>query len=241
MPRKITVIMPYYENRGMLKQQLRHYDGLSSAFRDNISVIIVDDGSPQAVARVGGWDPVRPWLRIFRIDVDIRWNQDAARNIGVKEAQTDWVILTDIDHIVSAEALYATIHGTMQRGAAYRFTRVTALDLKGTVEPYKPHPNSFFLEKTTFEATGGYDERFAGHYGTDADFVERLERSAPLLRLKEPLIRYPRDLIADASTTTYARKTEEDGVNIRRIKAERKALGDWRPLRYVNPWRQTYP
>jgi hypothetical protein len=241
MPRKITVIMPYYENRGMLRQQLRHYDGLSSAFRDNIAVIIVDDGSQQAVARVGGWDGARPWLRIFRIDEDIRWNQDAARNIGVSEAQTDWVILTDIDHIVSAEALYATIHGTMQRGAAYRFTRVTALDLNGTVEPYKPHPNSFFMERETFDKAGGYDERMAGWYGSDADFVERLAKSAPLLCLKEPLIRYPREVIADASTTTYLRKTEEDRLNIRRVKAERKALGEWRPLRYTNPWRQVYP
>lgn len=240
MPRKITVILPYYCNPTMLFHQFHHFAGLEDPIRSQVELIVVDDGSPNPLPPLAT-NKARFALRIFRIDEDIRWNQDAARNIGVKEAQTDWIILTDMDHIVSAEALYVATHKTLQRGAAYRFRRQTALDRNGATEPYKPHPNSFLMERETFEKAGGYDERFAGYYGTDADFVERLKMVAPLLQLKEPLIRYPGEVIADARTTAYERKTEADSINIRRIKKERSALGDWRPLRYRNPYRQVFP
>jgi hypothetical protein len=37
---------------------------------------------------------------------DIAWNQDACRNLAVSLARTEWVLLTDMDH-VPTEALLA--------------------------------------------------------------------------------------------------------------------------------------
>jgi hypothetical protein len=42
-------------------------------------------------------------LQIYRIMVDVRWNQDAARNIGAAHAENNWLVLTDIDHMVPEE------------------------------------------------------------------------------------------------------------------------------------------
>ena len=88
-----------------------------------------------------------------------------------------------------------------------------------------------------------YDERFAGHYGTDAEFRDRAVRAAgePVM-LPVPIYRVPRSTIADASTTTYVRKgAPEDVGAIARIKATRAEDPQWKPLQFRNPYRQIYP
>jgi hypothetical protein len=88
-----------------------------------------------------------------------------------------------------------------------------------------------------FDAIGGYDERFSGFYGTDADFRERVHATArEVVMLAAPLIRYPRTVIADASTVSYGRKEEQDRANVPRIRAERAADADPRPRRLTFPW-----
>jgi hypothetical protein len=68
------------------------------------------------------------------------------------------------------------------------------------------------------------------------------EQTKPLMlggqvvMLPFPLIRYPREVIPDASTTTYGRKEPQDGANVPRIRAERALVKDWRPLRVTFPW-----
>jgi hypothetical protein len=54
--------------------------------------------------------------------------------------------------------------------------------------------------------------RFAGYYGTDGDFKERVSWPMPakIKMFKEHIIRVPRTVLADASTTTYLRKQPED-------------------------------
>jgi len=161
--------------------------------------------------------------------VDIRWNQDACRNLGVDKAHTEWVLLTDMDHLVTVGLLQRVMYSTCDPKIAYRFSRVSAPNM----EPYKLHPNSWFLTRKLYKRVGGYDERFAGYYGTDGDFRDRLDAKAALVQLKEYLIRVPREVIADASTTVYERKTDWDGDNIKRLKMER---GKHPPIRQNFPY-----
>jgi len=222
-----TLVLAYYENADMLKVQYAAVRALPDRLRDLLGVVVVDDGSPTkpAVAEDLGGVP----LQIYRIRKDIRWNQDACRNIGVRHAETNWVLLTDMDH-VPTEKLWAHV---LLRGwdqhVAYTFGRVSAPDMT----PYKPHPNSWLMSRWLYEEVGGYDERFAGLYGTDGDFRDRLATKATAIkRVKADLIRYPRTLVPDASTTTYLRKQPEDLPGIARVRRERAALEDQRPLRY---------
>lgn len=233
--RDLTIVCPYYRNRGMLAEQYRHFSSLPSEFRERLRLIIVDDCSPEPamMARIGFA------LSIFRIEVDVRWNQDAARNIGMKHARTDWCVMIDIDHLISWEALHTMIFGYAEPGAVYRFRRKNSKGDGG--KEYKPHPNTWFLERSMFERAGGYDERFAGWYGTDADFAERLIVAAngQVRWIEAPIVRYSRDVIPDASTPLeFGRKSDLDRENIRRIKAERMLQVPWKPLRYQFPYHQ---
>lgn len=231
-----TLVMPYYLNAGMLTKQFEGIASLPARLRDLMAVTIVDDGSPHSPARMPEFE-VGCSVQIWRIDVDVRWNQDAARNIGAVHAETNWILLTDIDHIVPRKTWEHILLRDWDPQCSYRFGRVSAPAL----DPYKFHPNSWFMTKRKYEEAGGYDERFAGYYGTDADFRDRVEGTGPIIQLKEVLIRVPRQVIPDASTTTYLRKQPEDTKAIRRIKAERNAEENWQTKTLSFPFHRVHP
>lgn len=214
-----TLVMAYYENAGMLAEHSRAWAKLPDDIAENLNVIVVDDGSPTAPAEAAaksshssGWAGVASF-QIWRMGVDVRWNQDACRNVGVREAPTPWVLLTDMDHLVPEATWRRLMLGKLKKRRVYRFGRVTAPEMT----PYKYHPNSWALTRDLYWQAGGYDETLAGNYGTDGDFLNRIRRTADIEDLSEVLIRYPRELIPDASTTTLERKRPADKENVNRL------------------------
>jgi len=55
------------------------------------------------------------------------------------------------------------------------------------------------------------------------------------------MIRVPRGVIPDASTTTYTRKEKYDKRAVHRILAEREHVVRWRPLRLSFPYARLLP
>lgn len=232
-----TLVMAYYENPLMLLAQMKRWYELPQDIRANLHVIVVDDGSPAHPAAeecVGVYQLRTANLasfQLWRMGVDVRWNQDACRNVGVRQAKTPWVLLTDMDHVVPASTWYRLMTGKLKKSRVYRFGRVSMPDLS----PYKPHPNSWALTRALYWQIGGYDEALAGNYGTDGDFLVRTRREADLVELPEVLIRYPREVIPDASTTTLERKRQVDKENINRICRARADDPSWKPLHFSFP------
>lgn len=233
--RALTLILPYYLNGGMLEEHQRAWASFAPELRSCLHVIVVDDGSPTdpASAHVRPVDGLGSF-RLFRCTVDVRWNWLFCRNLGVSKATTDWVLLTDIDHLLLEETLrYLVESDDLDPACVYRTSRVDAPDLT----PYKPHPNTWVMTRQMFDRIGGYDERFSGFYGSDAEFRERVHASSKaVVMLSQALVRYPREVIPDASTTTYGRKEPQDKSGVRRIREERNKLGRWEPLRVTFPY-----
>jgi hypothetical protein len=231
----ITICLPFYMNAGMLKEQCRRFRALPDEMKAGLHLIVVDDGSPSGRAE---HEDIGFPFELYRMLVDIRWNQDACRNLAVSKATTDWVLLTDMDHIAPAETLAALVNTKHDPGRTYRFARMTLMrqdeDGQDWLEPYKPHPNSWFMTRERYWAIGGYDERLAGLYGTDADFRNRVVAGCGrVIDLPEYLIRVPRDTIPDASTTTYGRKEPQD-LRLKALLRERAP--NWRPEHFRFPW-----
>lgn len=229
--RDITVILAFYRNAGMLAEQYATFRALPREMKARLHLIVVDDGSPE---------PAQPpadlgmAFELYRIGIDVRWNQDACRNIGAHHAKTEWMLLTDIDHLIPEKTLERVLTIKLDTRQVYKFSRVSAPDLV----PYKAHPNSWLMTREMYDRIGGYDERFAGFYGTDADFRNRVAAEAEIVVLGQPLIRVPREVVPDASTTTYERKTPEDKAAIPRIRAARAAEKDPRPKRLTFPYQR---
>lgn len=229
--RSVAFCLPYYMNQGMLDRQIQCIAALPRGLRDLMEMIVVDDGSPDK-PKPAFRSPGCP-LRVFRIAKDVKWNQDAARNIAAFEAKSKWLLLTDIDHLVPHNTWQLLSEKKLNKDYVYKFALRKTLDRDGakpSISEYKPHPNSWIMTRGMYWKIGGYDERFAGNYGTDGDFRDNVLRHSSIEQLQLPIWRVPRTTIADASTTTLQRKVLEEGQEIRRIKNERETDPDWRPL-----------
>jgi hypothetical protein len=124
---------------------------------------------------------------------------------------------------------------TLREDTVYRFSRVSAPDMA----TYKPHPNSWLLTKALFDRVGGYDETYCvGLYGIDFDIRDRLARKAEIVTLKHPLIRVPREVVPDASTTTLPRKEGAGREELQRIKRAIAADPDHKPRRLTFAYSQ---
>lgn len=232
----ITICMAYYINKGMLEAQYTNLANQSQDIKDHLRYIVVDDCSPTDPATPPKEDIGVP-VEIYRAREDIPWNQDWARNLAVLRAKTRFVLLTDMDHVPSTKLLRKIVECELNSDYVYTFRRVSAPDKSA----YKPHPNSWLMTVAMYDAIGGYDERYRGCYGTDGMFKERVRQTAKkVCEFKEALIRYPREVIPDASTTTLTRKSEHNEAIRRDLHAQVRRSRDPRPHRFLMKWDRVY-
>jgi hypothetical protein len=243
--RDLTFVCAYFENPGMLQEQQRVWAAYPAKLQRHLHVIVVDDASPQAPARNVFTPCGLASQRLYRAGVHRRWDWLFCRNLGADQATTEWLLLTDIDHVLPAETLQRLLSGPLDPRLAYRFARVDAPRrwpyALAECTPYKRHNDSWLLTRALFhdDRVGGYDERLSGCYGSSSDFTGRLVTATKDLLLKEPLIRYPREILPDASTSplVYTRKGDaENDRDLSQRKIDRAQDKRWRPRRLTIPW-----
>jgi hypothetical protein len=235
-------------NLGMLAEQVKIWATYAPELRRRLHVVVVDDCSPDdqrpTAASIAGHTVAS--VRLYQLLQKIRWNWLAARNLGAKEAKTDWLLMTDMDHVVPERTLRRILDGPLDEWTAYRFKRVTVEHPwpynTDSLPEYKAHNDSWLLTRRLFfhPLVGGYDERLSGCYGTSGEFTDRLTAVAQArVQLPEYLVRYPRDVIPDASTLpeVYTRKNDPvNDLDLAKRKAKRDRIPDWRPVHGLTPW-----
>jgi len=239
--RPITLVLPHFQNLGMWAEQQRVIAEYPDAIKAHLHVVLVDDCSPKGhrpgpkSVTVDGLAS----LRIYRLLQKKRWNWIACRNLGAKVARTDWLFLTDIDHVVPAATWTRLMAGEVSPASAYKFRRVTTTTVwpyDVTAQPaYKPHNDTWCLTRRLFFSppVGGYDERLSGCYGTSGEFTDRVRSAASVVFLPDVIVRYPREIVADASTppSVYTRKNDPtNDEDLARRKAARAQSPGWKPL-----------
>lgn len=224
----LSLVMPFYMNRGILAAHYETWASYPDALKASIEAVIVDDGSPDGEDALGVPRPDGlPSVRIYKVREDRPWHQHAARNLGAFEAAAPWLLITDMDHVLPADMLEPMIC-LCNYDVVTTFGRVDAPDGRPTMKNGQrhPHPNTFLMSKDRFWRIGGYDEDLVG-YGTDGFFRTRVAASGVPVshRCDITLVRYPREVIADASTRTLPRKDGRpaDQRVRNRIIAEQKA------------------
>lgn len=243
-----TLIVPYYRNMAMLDRQVIEWEQYSP----KINIIVVDDGSPEPalpIIQKRASTELLKRVRLYRITVDIPWNREGARNLGATEADSDWIVHIDIDHILPAPAAAALREFKPKNGTWYRFPRWRQgkadetrrkddLPADAVYGRIKPHIDSYLVMKENYWQAGGYDEDYAGCLGGGSEFLRRLERTCgPPKQLADNmhLHVYTRDKIKDASDWSLSRDTAQ-GKRITKDKdgASRGQSKPVNPLRF--PW-----
>jgi len=196
-----TLVYTYYNNPNMLAWQIANWRAYTVPFK----LIIVDDGS-QRFPLASVWQDCGLDARLFCVDKDIPWNQDGARNLAMKHCETEWALLTDMDHVLSPTDAVTIATMSMDTGHYYTPRRV---DMEGA--EVKRHPNSFLIECDTFWKTGGYDEDFCGWYSGDILFKRNRDSVATEVKTDAfDLIVCHESRIFDANTKLGRKGSEFD-------------------------------
>lgn len=199
----ITIVMPYYENGGMLERHLSEWYRYDTMVKENMRAVIVDDGSERDRAA----DHMRSVgfpVELYRIKQNIPWNVPGARNLGMQQA-SGWCLLTDIDHLLTAEE--AVKLGAFARELVPGVAYVPARRWADGRELHR-HPNTYLLQQTTYWATGGTDEDFSGWWGAGESSFRKALTAVAAVRESDrfTLAHFGRDDIADASTREWGRR-----------------------------------
>jgi hypothetical protein len=213
--RALTLILPYYRSPEMLRVQ-RHE---IAQYPDGLHVIVIDDCSPEPASEI-----VTPSDRIglYRIHDDIPWNRNGARNLGAHVATTEWILQTDIDHVLPADAAAALLALDLDAQHWYRFPRyrVGPADETRRKDPIgdgvdygriREHIDSYMITRDLYWRTNGYNEDFSGCFGGGSAFLKRLAgmASVQLLELPVRLHVHTRHSVPDASVTALVRDRTE--------------------------------
>lgn len=225
---KLTFVYSYFDNPQMYLRQVKEWEAYPEEIKAQLEIIVTDDCSSVSPLRDIKEVPNGIAFRRFELTRKVPWNWLACRNLGAKKAQAPWVLLTDMDHMVSVKSITKLLGtsgtlGTLNPKYVYLFTRVDAPDNK----KYKPHNDSFLMAKKLFWKTGGYDEELSGHYGTSGRFrIRAFDTAKGHYRLPIPLTRFPREVIEDANTTVFVRKGKgRDPKALQRIEQKKKDEG----------------
>jgi hypothetical protein len=243
----LSIVMPYYINPSMLALQYAGWAAWPDSLKQRVEIVIVDDGSPEAPALDVERPAGLPALSIYRVTEDRPWHQHAARNLGAHVAGAQWLLLTDMDHVLSETAAQALVKriGRLDEAMVYTLARIEAdsgLPTIGTSGKPKPHPNSFVMTKDLYWRIGGYDEDYCGIYGTDGLFKTRAFNIAQRGHLKHvPLTRYWRDIVPDASTTTLPRKEGRESGAKAVVARAKWARGEEHAVKVLQfPWERVF-
>lgn len=177
---KVSIVIAVLESREVLRRQARYFQGL--ALPKDTEIIILDDGSKPALEV-----DVTPENFSLIPTNDFRpWSQPCARNFGAEHAKGEYVLMTDIDHILSREAIEAVRNFDGDKMCFPRHWAI--LDDNGRIcqetevlfeygldkDLYEQrglhgghHANTFAMKRSIYLELGGYDEKFCGKYGGD--------------------------------------------------------------------------
>lgn len=163
MSTRFTIGSTYYNNPKNLEEFLK----IHQPYADEI--IIVDDGSDDPITN---YIQPLPNLRIFRVTKDYGFNSHGCRNLIMKQARNDWVILMDLDRkFLEPDIGFANIQREkLNPRVRYRFV----MHVKPGMGIH-PSVNDFLIHKNHFFSVGGYDEEIIGQRWGDREMFDSLK------------------------------------------------------------------
>lgn len=241
-PPAFSLVMPFHNNPRMLGSHYATLAVLPPSIQRGLEVVICDDASNEDErAKPPPLGMIEAPVSIFRIPPPhIPWSHRCATNIAAHESRGNWLLVTDIDHLVPLETWTYLMdrerRPMLRTDRAYTFKR---RNLDGS--PYKFHPDSWLFHRSLWDQIGGYDTRYRGHYGQNYAFIERVQHHATIEGLPVPLVRVTRDDIPDASERTLTRKSAETKSAVSALRRQYVADGSFYAHQPLVPYERVTP
>lgn len=187
---KLSIIISVYNSHEILRRQFLHWERIG--IPDDVEILIMDDESNPPLEYKGDLK-----LKVIKVGNPRVNDSDGifydgrvsiARNLGAKLAQGEFLLMTDIDYIITKENIEAgrnlkfdkcgfrrelgviledgTVTQDMDVLKSYGLVEDRAI-VKGVRLP--PHTNNFVMRKSVYLEIGGYRENLQGAYPSRGD------------------------------------------------------------------------
>ena len=171
----ITVNLSFYNQNDVLVKHVLGWKSWSKELKEKFSFCIIDDCSKtKAVDVLSEIDLSDLNLSIYRVQEDLVCNIAGVRNLSAQECKTEWMVILDMDTLISEELASSMIQlSHAPKGSCFKFNR------RVPSNPYhpknnQPHPAVCLLQLEDYWDVGGCEEDLVGHYGqTDPIFWYR--------------------------------------------------------------------
>lgn len=225
----ITVILTYYNQKNILKQQIETWNSYPDAFKQKLHFLFVDDCSKQSAAELIPENDLQ--ISVYRVLEDKYCNIGGARNLGTHVAPTEWILHSDMDHIIPAEAMEQILALPFSsKSVIYKFNRQNIV-----TGEYKIHPGSMLLTRKLYWEAGGCDEDFVGNYGqTDVHFFYRADKIVRTEQRKDIVFEF----YEEGETNGIERSRLEPN---QRLFEKKMASDEWSEDFLRFQWEQTFP
>ena len=215
--KKITINLSYYNQSETLKTHVLEWKSWNTEIRNQFHFCIVDDCSKiKATDILSNIDLSSLSISIYRVKEDLVCNIAGVRNLSAQQCNTEWMMILDMDTLVSqdlAESMIHLVDTTKKDVVCFKFNR----DLPGGKE--KPHPAVCLIKKKDYWKIGGCEEDLVGNYGyTDPLFWHRGRRIVDVKLKKDLYLNYIAEGGADI---------DRDRTHNRKIARYKKKTNNW--------------
>jgi GT2 family glycosyltransferase len=203
-PGNISLIVPVKDNQMGVDRLVNSVTALAKDLQP-AEMIIVDNGSRPPIELPGNAHSALLPLRLVVCDVP---GISAARNAGVKVANSDWVLFTDSDCVATKSTIsgyaspnrpavaYAGVAKGVPAGtrlSSFYDSELTLsppmkLDAENVEVPISLVGANMLIMKEALIRCGGFDERFAGVGGEDVEFGLRLWNYGNISRCERSVV-----------------------------------------------------
>lgn len=164
-----------------LKDNLEHYSKFGKKLKEHFILFIVDDGSQESAFNLVNKYLPELNITLYRINIDIPWNQGEANNLAFSNIKTEYILRTDIDHYIDENNLNKLLNYDLNLDKNfYGFQRKSVCG-----KMLKSPPNIYLISKTNYLKINGYNENLCGNYGDDIDFLPRIQKIIKRVDLKD--------------------------------------------------------
>jgi glycosyltransferase involved in cell wall biosynthesis len=181
---RVSIIIPVLNSHEVVRRQILHFEKMG--LPDDVELIFVDDGSDPVI---GIQTTIKNFTLIYTNDFR-EWTWPLARNKGAKHARGEYLIMADLDHIITKEIIETV---RLFTGDFVRFHREFGiLDEQGNLSQDRdvlrtyglpdrydikltPHRNQFAIHKDLYWKMGGFREDRIGRpypQREDGDFAK---------------------------------------------------------------------
>jgi hypothetical protein len=171
----LNINYTYYNNYKLLEEVVKHYEDYNQ-----FKFTIIDDGSKrEPISR----DMVPSHWTVYRVEEDRGWGNEVCRNILMRETNTEWNALMDLDYVITkcpdVEKIYEAFK---EQSFCFQFESGRSVEYNDYRTEVKDGRmiNSFIVSRSAWHDTCGYDMSFGYLYGYDHTFFEQLDREIVL-------------------------------------------------------------